>query len=207
MKRHNLIQGTPEWHQHRAAHLNASDVPAMMSCSPYRTRADLANRTQTGSPHILRRGHQIEAAQRERVASLIGETLSPAVFSVEVDGLPLSPIVLPIDVYGLPLSASVDGITDDGKLLLEVKTISKRFRAMTGQRSVPLDILLQIQQQLMITEADACLLVAASYDGEEVVEATVRPVKRWQQAIVTSWNEFIEDYPNFLKGDKHGITE
>lgn len=193
MKRHDLIQGTPAWHQYRAAHLNASDVPAMMACSPYRTRADLSSRTQTGNPYIFQRGHQIEAAQRERVSSLIGETLSPAVFSV--------------DVEGLPLSTSVDGITDDGKLLLEVKTISKRFRAMTGQRSVPLDILLQIQQQLLITEADACLLVAASYDGEEVVEATVRPAERWQQAIIISWHEFIEDYPNFLKGDKHGNTE
>ena len=30
---HDLIQGSPEWHAHRAAHFNASDTPAMMGVS------------------------------------------------------------------------------------------------------------------------------------------------------------------------------
>ncbi|MEG0414091.1 MAG: endonuclease, partial [Comamonas sp.] len=43
-----LIQGTPEWHAHRAKHFNASDAPAMMGCSSYKSRSDLIKELATG---------------------------------------------------------------------------------------------------------------------------------------------------------------
>lgn len=48
MKTHDLIQGTPEWLAYRAGHFNASDAPAMMGCSPYKTRAELLREVHTG---------------------------------------------------------------------------------------------------------------------------------------------------------------
>ena len=36
-----LQQGTPEWHAFRAAHYTASDAPAMLGTSPYKTRNEL----------------------------------------------------------------------------------------------------------------------------------------------------------------------
>lgn len=48
MKIHNLIQGSPEWLAYRAKHFNASDAPAMMGCSPYKTRAQLLRELHTG---------------------------------------------------------------------------------------------------------------------------------------------------------------
>ena len=45
---HDFAQGTPEWHQHRATHFNASDAPAMMGVSPYMTRTELLTRMKTG---------------------------------------------------------------------------------------------------------------------------------------------------------------
>ena len=72
MKQHNLIQGSPEWHAHRANHFNASDAPAMMGCSPYKTRTQLLHEKHTGvTPEVdaatQRRfdaGHAAEAAAR-----------------------------------------------------------------------------------------------------------------------------------------------
>ncbi len=43
-----LTQGTPQWHTHRAKYLNASDAPAMMGCSPYKSRAELIRERATG---------------------------------------------------------------------------------------------------------------------------------------------------------------
>lgn len=43
-----LTQGTPQWHTHRAQYLNASDAPAMMGCSPYKSRAELIRERATG---------------------------------------------------------------------------------------------------------------------------------------------------------------
>ena len=48
MKILDLIQGSPEWLAHRATHFNASDAPAMMGCSPYKTRAQLLREMHTG---------------------------------------------------------------------------------------------------------------------------------------------------------------
>ena len=41
MQIHNLTQGSPEWLAYRAKMRNASDAPAMMGCSAYKTRAEL----------------------------------------------------------------------------------------------------------------------------------------------------------------------
>jgi predicted phage-related endonuclease len=45
---HNLIQGTPEWHAFRAAHFPASEAPAMLGVSPYKTRNQLLQEKATG---------------------------------------------------------------------------------------------------------------------------------------------------------------
>ena len=48
MQVHTLKQGAPEWHAYRAAHFNASDAPAMMGCSPYKSRSELLHERHTG---------------------------------------------------------------------------------------------------------------------------------------------------------------
>ena len=44
----NLIQGTDEWVAHRKKSLNASDAPAMMGCSSYKTRDQLIAERDAG---------------------------------------------------------------------------------------------------------------------------------------------------------------
>ena len=78
----NLVQGSPEWHAHRAQHFNASDAPAMMGASSYRTRSELIKELATGiTPEIdavtQRRfddGHQFEALARPLAEEIIGDT-------------------------------------------------------------------------------------------------------------------------------------
>ncbi len=48
MKTVDLQQGTREWHAHRAQHFNASDAPAMLGVSPYKSRAQLIRELATG---------------------------------------------------------------------------------------------------------------------------------------------------------------
>jgi predicted phage-related endonuclease len=44
----SLSQGSPEWLAHRAQHFNASDAPAMLGCSPYKSRRQLLREVKTG---------------------------------------------------------------------------------------------------------------------------------------------------------------
>jgi predicted phage-related endonuclease len=47
MKILNLTQGSPEWLATRAQHFCASDAPAMMGVSKYKTRSDLLREKAT----------------------------------------------------------------------------------------------------------------------------------------------------------------
>ena len=95
-----LAQGSAAWHQHRATALNASDAPAMLGISPYKSRAELVRERATGigpevtpeQQRIFDRGHRIEALARPQAEAVIGEDLSPCVgtsgkFSASFDGI------------------------------------------------------------------------------------------------------------------------
>ena len=102
----NLIQGSPQWHEHRRNHFNASDAPAMMGESSYKTRTQLLHELKTGiTPEVdaatQRRfddGHRVEALARPIAEGIIGEELYPC---VGVEG---------------KLSASFDGLTMDERI-------------------------------------------------------------------------------------------
>ena len=89
MRIHDLIQGSRAWLQYRASHFNASDAPAMMGCSPYKTRAELLREMHTGVvPEVdiatrkrFDNGHRAEALARPLAEGLIGEPLFPVVGS------------------------------------------------------------------------------------------------------------------------------
>lgn len=105
MKTLNLIQGTPEWHEHRARHFNASDAPAMMGNSKYKTRTELLKERKTGISKDVdsatqRRfddGHKFEALARRIAEEFIGDDLYPATgvrgkLSASFDGATLTVI-------------------------------------------------------------------------------------------------------------------
>ena len=85
MKTHNLIQGSPEWLAYRAQNFNASDAPAMMGCSAYKTRAELLREVHTGviadvdagTQKRYDNGHRVEALARPLAEEFIGEELYP----------------------------------------------------------------------------------------------------------------------------------
>jgi predicted phage-related endonuclease len=85
MQSHNLTQGSPEWLAYRREHFNASDAPAMMNVSPYKTRAALLRELHTGiapeisdqTQYLFDRGHKFEAASRGMAETILGEELYP----------------------------------------------------------------------------------------------------------------------------------
>ena len=68
----NLIQGSPEWLAYRPSHDNASDAPAMMGCSSYKTRDQLIAELATGitpevdpaTQRLYDSGHRFEKLAR-----------------------------------------------------------------------------------------------------------------------------------------------
>jgi putative phage-type endonuclease len=169
---HALIQSTPEWHAYRRTHFNASDAPAMLGVSAYKTRSQLLQERHTGlcpevDPATQRRfndGHRFEALARPLAEKIIGQDLYPVTGS---NG---------------NLSASFDGLVMDESIAWEHKTLNKELRAVltvapemadheAANAIIPLHYRVQMQQQCMVSGAACVLFMASTWDGDTLVEA------------------------------------
>lgn len=192
----NLKQGEPAWHAHRATALNASDAPAMMGCSSYKSRSDLVRERATGiTPEVdaatQRRfddGHLFEELARPLAEKIIGEELSPC---VGTDGT---------------YSASFDGLTFMGDTVFEHKTLGQRLSYTPWDQGngdhLPLQYRVQMEQQLMVSGAERVLFMASRWaidpaSGKYALEAERHcwyvsdPELRAQ--IIAGWQQFQQD--------------
>ena len=139
MIQHDVDQGTPEWHEHRAKYFNASDAPAMLGISPYKTRSALIAERATGitddidpnTQRIFDRGHKFEALARPLAEAHINEDLYPV---TGTEG---------------KLSASFDGLTIDENIAFEHKTLNSSLRGISKAEDLPEHYRAQMEQQLL----------------------------------------------------------
>ena len=199
MKTVNLIQGSPEWSAHRAQHWNASDAPAMLGVSPYKSRAELLRERATGISQEFdaatqRRfddGHRFEALARAIAEELIGEELFPV---TGVEGR---------------YSASFDGLTMLEDTAFEHKTISDSLRAAIDPNNsinaLPEHYRVQMEQQCMVSGADRVLFMASSWtdDGELIEErhCWYYPDAELRARIVAGWDQFERDLADYKPED------
>ncbi len=205
MKIHDLIQGSPEWKAYRAQHFNASDAPAMMGCSPYKTRAELLREMHTGVPADVDiatqkrfdNGHRAEALARPLAEEFIGAELYPVTGSLG------------------KLSASFDGLTLDETEGFEHKalnealrgafadmaTIGPEYRESAQCRSLPLHHRVQMEQQLLVSGAERILFMASKWTADdELVEEQhcwYYPHMALRQQIVDGWAQFERDLATY----------
>lgn len=195
MKAVNLIQGGMEWHAHRSQHWNASDAPAMLGVSPYKSRAELLRERATGISQEFdaatqRRfddGHRFEALARSLAERIIGDELFPV---TGVEGR---------------YSASFDGITMLEDTAFEHKTLNDELRAAikpdNSINALPEHYRVQMEHQCMVSGAGRVLFMASKWtdDGELIEE---RHCWYWPDAelrarIVAGWEQFERDLADY----------
>ena len=141
----NLVQGSTEWLEYRRSMRNASETAAVLGVSPWVT------------PYQL---WQLKTGRREQAvnaAMLNGTALEPqarSAYELET-GHVMQPLVMQDGEY----SASLDGITLQGDLIVEIKvpmkgSSSSLWRAVEAGE-VPCHYVSQIQHQLMVAGAAA----------------------------------------------------
>lgn len=162
----NLTQGSPEWLAHRAKHFNASDAPAMMGVSSYKTRTELLHELHTGIPkevepftqRIYDDGHRFEALARPLAEKIVDDDLYPVVGTLG------------------RLSASFDGLTIFGTTAFEHKSLNDTLRAAmidgcTGA-DLPMEYQVQMEHQCMVAAAERVLFMASKWDEfDQLIEA------------------------------------
>ncbi len=176
----NLVQGTAEWHAHRAKSRNASETAAVLGVSPWQTPYQLWL-LKTGRAELTVTPPRPPGAALDGAARLAYE---------EKSGLVMEPLVLVEGEY----SASLDGITLEGDLILEIKCPfkgrdSELWKAVASG-TVPEHYDWQMDHQLMVSgAARAHLWVYA--DGEGLLlEARPQP-ERWER-IRAAWDAFMK---------------
>ena len=196
MKTVELIQGSAAWHAHRAQHFNASDAPAMMGCSPYKTRAQLLREVHTGlaaevdasTQRIFDAGHRFEALARPLAEDIVGDDLYPC---VGVDG---------------QYSASFDGLTLGGETAFEHKTLNAELADlmrgdMTGA-DLPMHYRVQMEHQCMVSGAERVLFMATKWaDDGTLIDSRhcwYTPDADLRLGIMAGWQQFAADLAAYV---------
>ena len=165
-----MKQQTQEWLKLRKKYIGASDAPIIMGVSPY-IRSDGRKKT----PYVLwmekldllpsdketpamKFGKENESIAREEYEKKIGDYVTPKVcFHKEIPYL----------------MASLDGISLDGKLAVEIKSANYEDHALAKTKKVPAKYYPQVQQQLACTGLDG-MHYFSYHKGEGVIVEVLR---------------------------------
>ena len=174
----HLAQGSPEWLAYRQSRRNASESAAVLGLSPWVTPYQLwlvkTGRSETRVTHAMQRGTDLEPLAR---AAYEDQT-----------GLVMQPLVLEAGGY----SASLDGMTLEGDLVLEIKCPLRGTRSdlwqdvQSGQ--VPAYYGIQVQHQLMVSGADLAHLWV--FDGSKGILHAIERDADAMERIQAGWDAF-----------------
>lgn len=178
----DVKQGSPEWLAARSQFNTASEAPAMMGASKYLTREQLLRQKATGivpdvdahKQALFDRGHETEEAARAIIEEMIGEDLYP--------------ITCVSDELGL--LASLDGGTMSGKKLMEHKLWSEALAAQVRAQDLEPHYYWQLEQELLVAEADVVIFVVSDGTREKMVTMEYRAVPGRREALIAGWKQF-----------------
>lgn len=173
MPKVNLDQGTDEWLQWRRGILTATDAAMLLGLSPYTTPYQGWQRKIGELPE-----QKMNPAMQR---GIYDEPIARAKFIAEY-GINMSPCCLESIVYNF-IGASLDGISDCGKAILEVKS----QRPVT---EVPILHFCQIQHQFLSCDnsAEKCYYVS-HWQGENTT-FVVLPDLEWQRNYIQQAYKF-----------------
>ena len=173
-----LVQGSAEWHTHRLTMRNASESAAVLGISPWVTLYQL---------WLLKTGRK---TQPTIAAMAHGTAMEPAARSAyELQtGNVMQPLVMQDGDY----SASLDGITLQGDLIVEIKCPMRGRGSALWQEvdanHVPAHYAAQIQHQLMVSGAAMAHLWV--FDGEQGLLRALERDGTAISAIRAAWDAF-----------------
>ncbi len=152
----NLIQGTDSWRSFRKGKVTATDIPVIMMESPYTTQLQLFNRKKGYIPEqettpAMERGSFMEDFARRKFEYATGVSVNPdVVVSKEYPWL----------------MASLDGISSDRKIVVEIKSPGHKDHSEAVMERVPAKYVGQLQCQMVCAEVDT--MFYCSFDGNEI---------------------------------------
>lgn len=178
MKIINLEQGSQEWLSWRKTVITATDCSCILGNNPWTTaykcwQRKLGHIQEQPSNAAMERGKKLEPEARAQFNERFGPHMTPVVVeSSEFDFL----------------GASLDGISEDGQAILEIKCGGEKLHHMAFNQEIPQYYLDQIQHQLFVTGAKRCFYY--SYDGTNGICIEVLPDPEFKAKFMPKAREF-----------------
>lgn len=163
MKRISLQQRSPQWHAWRKGLVMASESASILGISPF-----------TSAYKLWQRKLGLIKEQESNYAMERGVALEGDAFDLFITeyGIDMEPACVESEEYTF-LGASLDGISECGKFLVEIKCNGNKNHDLAIKGVIPEYYLSQIQHQLLVTNAEKCFYY--SYDGDAGICITVYP--------------------------------
>lgn len=159
MKKLNIEQGSTEWLALRRTKIGASDCPVIMQVSPWKTPyqlwLDKMGLTETEQNEAMRRGLDLEPIARQKF--------------IEEIGYGVSPIVALHDSISYMLS-SFDGISEDGKIAVEIKCPGYEDHTMAMDGIIPEKYVPQLQHQMEVAGIQSMFYFSYSEKSYKILE-------------------------------------
>ena len=176
-----LEQGSADWLAHRQLYRNASETPAVMGASPWMTPYQLwelrTGRRQQAVTYPMERGLRLEPAARAAYEEMTGH------------------VVQPITLVEGDYSASLDGLTFDGSLLVEIKCpvrgAGSTLWEQVSQGEAPEHYRFQVQHQLMVSGAELAELFVYDEDLGKGIALPIHADPESYEAIRVAWDRFM----------------
>lgn len=186
---HDVKQGSTEWHALRATTRNASEAPAMMGVSKYKSRQALIAEKATGIiPEIdaatQRRfdaGHETEAKARAILEEQLGEDLYPLVATDD-------------EVY---LLASSDGSDMCRTFGFEHKLFNAEIAEQVAAGDVPDSHKWQLDQQIEVFGFEKIIFVCSDGTKDNFVSCEYRTTPERIAKLRAGWKMFDQDVANY----------
>ena len=137
----HLIQGTDEWLHYRTSKITATDACVIMGASKWKTKLELYNEKINENTNVfmndrMKRGTDLEPMARELFCIQNGIEVSPRVITKEW------------------AMASLDGMSECGNYIVEIKCPGEKDHDLALSGKVPDHYYPQIQHQLYVTGLD-----------------------------------------------------
>ncbi len=157
----DLVQRTPEWKTWRLSKITATDSPVVLGISPWKTPYELwleklGYGKETEINAAMQRGIDLEDHARELFEELVGVKVFPAL--VESDELPWA-------------AASLDGISEDKKTLVEIKVTGDATHEQARVGLIRPNYFAQMQKQMYVTGLEKAYYF--SFNGLEGFERLI----------------------------------
>lgn len=178
-----IEQNTPEWKTFRRTKIGASDCPAILGKSPFKTAHDvwkekLFGEEQPRNPS-MERGTLLEPEARASAEKRFGVTFKPVVaIHDSMDWM----------------MASLDGLSVDKSVLLEIKCPRETtYKKLSENHEIPEHWIWQIQHALTVTGCAKAILFVYSGNGRSS-SIEIKPDISMMNRLVIDESVFWYDY-------------